>query len=86
MGKKNVVDELLALELNTSISRLKKLGGFELKGRKIYGGVAFLGTSARVSENEIVQHIEENGLFGVKIIGKSSCGNLRRNTACTSIQ
>ena len=70
--KNNIIDEFFNLKLNTANKRLKRLNGLELKGKQIYGGVAFFATSIHISENEIVQDIEGSGLFGVKIINESS--------------
>ena len=61
------------LKLTPSKAKIRKeLDALALKGKKVYGGIAFIGTTKHTTENEIIRAAEKDGLFGVKIIGKNS--------------
>lgn len=44
----------------------------EHRGKKVYGGVAYLRVGNKERESEVVRHAEERGLFVIKIIGDSN--------------
>ena len=44
----------------------------EHRGKKIYGGVAYIKISNKEKESEVVKHAEELGLFVIKVIGDSN--------------
>lgn len=69
---RNIINELSCLELDSSRARHKELRGVNLKGKEIYGGIAFLGTTVDTTENQIIGVIEKSELFGMKIMGKNS--------------
>ena len=44
----------------------------EHRGKKIYGGVAYIKIGNKDKESEVVKHAEELGLFVIKVIGDSN--------------
>ena len=61
------------LELTHPKAKIQKeLEGLNFKGKKLYGGISFMGTTLHTPEYKIIRAIEKDGLFGIKIIGKNS--------------